>query len=59
LVVIGDDGEVGDEGVAAGCLPEELVGHQPGPENLQRPCMCGHRSVSYMSRGNVIGAGAS
>lgn len=26
--------EVGDEGVAPGGLPEELVGHQPRPQNL-------------------------
>lgn len=30
----GDRREVGDEGVAPGGLPEELVGHQPRPENL-------------------------
>jgi hypothetical protein len=30
----GDRGEVGDEGVAAGGLPEELVGHQPRPKDL-------------------------
>jgi hypothetical protein len=29
--------EIGDEGVAARGLPEELVGHQPRPENLA-PC---------------------
>jgi hypothetical protein len=45
-VVIGDR-EVGDEGVAAGGLPEELVGHKPGPEDLAAS-MCAHRGVSYM-----------
>ena len=30
----GGRGEVGDEGVAPGGLPEELVGHQPRPQNL-------------------------
>ena len=53
--VIGER-EVSDEGVAAGGLPEELVGHQPGPENLVAS-MCTHRGVSYMY--NHVGAGAS
>jgi hypothetical protein len=34
--------EVGDEGVAAGGLPEKLVGHQPRPKNLH-----GLNNVSY------------
>jgi len=50
VVVIGGR-EVGDEGVAARGLPEELVGHQPRPENLAISCMCAHS----VSNNHVIG----